>query len=80
LFIFRSSPAVALFTVTARGLGKQIRLLNAVNEGEIDAAFVAMARERPDALLLRLSRPLGSAPRKRPTPSQCLICRKAERR
>ena len=36
----------------ARGLGKQIRLLNAVNEGEIDAAFVAMARERPDALLL----------------------------
>jgi len=36
----------------ARGVGKQIRLLNAVNEGEIDAAFVAMARERPDALLL----------------------------
>jgi hypothetical protein len=36
----------------ARGLGKQIRLLNAVNEGEVDAAFVAMARERPDALLL----------------------------
>ena len=36
----------------ARSLGKQIRVLNAVNEGEIDAAFVAMARERPDALLL----------------------------
>jgi putative ABC transport system substrate-binding protein len=36
----------------ARSLGKQIRVLKAVNEGEIDAAFVAMARERPDALLL----------------------------
>ena len=36
----------------ARSLGKQIRVLNAVNEGEIDAAFVIMARERPDALLL----------------------------
>jgi len=35
----------------ARSLGKQIRGLNAVNEGEIDAAFVIMARERPDALL-----------------------------
>ena len=35
-----------------RGVGKQIRVLNAVNEGEIDAAFVAMARERPDALLV----------------------------
>ena len=36
----------------ARSLGQQIRVLNAVNEGEIDAAFVAMARERPDALLV----------------------------
>jgi ABC-type uncharacterized transport system substrate-binding protein len=36
----------------ARSLGKQVRVLNAVNEGEIDAAFVVMARERPDALLL----------------------------
>ena len=35
----------------ARSLGKQIRVLNAANEGEIDAAFVIMARERPDALL-----------------------------
>jgi putative ABC transport system substrate-binding protein len=35
----------------ARSLGKQIRGLNAANEGEIDAAFVIMARERPDALL-----------------------------
>jgi putative tryptophan/tyrosine transport system substrate-binding protein len=36
----------------ARSLRKQIRILNAVNEDEIDVAFVAMARERPDALLL----------------------------
>jgi putative tryptophan/tyrosine transport system substrate-binding protein len=36
----------------ARSLGKQIRVLNAVNEGEIDAAFVTMAGERPDALVL----------------------------
>jgi putative ABC transport system substrate-binding protein len=36
----------------ARSLGKNIRILNAINESEIDAAFVAMARERPDALLL----------------------------
>jgi ABC-type uncharacterized transport system substrate-binding protein len=36
----------------ARSLGKQIRVLNAASESEIDAAFVAMARERPDALLL----------------------------
>jgi putative ABC transport system substrate-binding protein len=36
----------------ARNLGKQIRVLNAVNEGEIDAAFLAIARERPDALIV----------------------------
>ena len=36
----------------ARSLGLQMRVLNASNEGEIDAAFVAMTRERPDALLL----------------------------
>jgi putative ABC transport system substrate-binding protein len=36
----------------ARSLGLQMRVLNAVNDGEIDAAFVAMARERPNALLL----------------------------
>ncbi len=35
----------------ARSLGLRIRVLNAANEGEIDAAFLAMARERPDALL-----------------------------
>jgi putative ABC transport system substrate-binding protein len=36
----------------ASSLGKQIRLLNADNEEEIDAAFVAMGRDRPDALLI----------------------------
>src|SRR5262249_22320282 len=35
----------------ALSLGKQIRVLNAGNEGETDAAFVIMARERPDAML-----------------------------
>src|SRR5262245_37813357 len=37
---------------TARSLHQQIRILKAANEDEIDSAFVAMARERPDALLL----------------------------
>jgi ABC-type uncharacterized transport system substrate-binding protein len=36
----------------ARTLGQKIQMLKAGNEGEIDAAFVAMARERPDALFL----------------------------
>jgi putative tryptophan/tyrosine transport system substrate-binding protein len=36
----------------ALSLGQKIQMLTAANEGEIDAAFVAMARERPDALLL----------------------------
>ena len=36
----------------ARTLGQKIQMLKAANEGEIDAAFVAMARERPEALLL----------------------------
>jgi putative ABC transport system substrate-binding protein len=36
----------------ARSLGQQIQVLNAANEEEIDSAFSAMARERPDALLL----------------------------
>jgi len=36
----------------ARNLGQHIRVLNAANEGDIDSAFAAMARERPDALLL----------------------------
>jgi putative ABC transport system substrate-binding protein len=36
----------------ARTLGLQIRALNVTNESEIDAAFGALARERPDALLV----------------------------
>ena len=37
--------------LAARSLGKQIRVLNAESEIEIDAAFVAIARERAGALL-----------------------------
>ena len=36
----------------ARNLGRQTQVLNATNEGEIDAAFLALARERPGALLV----------------------------
>jgi ABC-type uncharacterized transport system substrate-binding protein len=36
----------------ARSLGLQIRVLNVTDQGEIDAAFGVMARERPDALLI----------------------------
>jgi putative tryptophan/tyrosine transport system substrate-binding protein len=36
----------------ARALGLQIDLLNATTIGEIDAAFAALARERPDALFV----------------------------
>jgi putative ABC transport system substrate-binding protein len=49
------SPDVASYPdlqSAARSLGLQMRVLNAVNVSEIDAAFAAMARERPDALLL----------------------------
>jgi ABC-type uncharacterized transport system substrate-binding protein len=35
----------------ADSFGQQVRVLNAANEEEIDSAFAAMARERPDALL-----------------------------
>jgi putative tryptophan/tyrosine transport system substrate-binding protein len=36
----------------ARTLGLQIRVLNANTSGEIDAAFVSIGRERPDALFI----------------------------
>jgi putative tryptophan/tyrosine transport system substrate-binding protein len=36
----------------ARPLGMQIRVLNASTSGEIDAAFAALARDRPDALFV----------------------------
>jgi hypothetical protein len=44
----------------AFSLGKKIQVLNAVDESEIDAAFVAMARQRPDALLQSPDPFLGS--------------------
>ena len=36
----------------ARAIGLQIQFLNASTSGEIDAAFAALARERPDALFV----------------------------
>jgi putative ABC transport system substrate-binding protein len=36
----------------ARSLGQQIQVLNATSEEEIDSLFAAMARERPDALMM----------------------------
>jgi putative tryptophan/tyrosine transport system substrate-binding protein len=36
----------------ARAIGLQIQVLNASTSGEIDAAFAALARERPDALFV----------------------------
>ena len=38
--------------LAARTIGLQIQLLNASTSREIDAAFAALARERPDALLV----------------------------
>jgi putative tryptophan/tyrosine transport system substrate-binding protein len=37
----------------ARAIGLQIRVLNASTSGEIDAAFAALAQERPDALFVQ---------------------------
>jgi putative ABC transport system substrate-binding protein len=39
----------------ARTLGLQIRVLNASTSGEIDAAFVNIGRERPDALFIAIT-------------------------
>jgi putative ABC transport system substrate-binding protein len=36
----------------ARGIGLEIQVLSATTIGEIDAAFAALARERPDALFI----------------------------
>ena len=36
----------------ARAIGLQTHVLNASTSGEIDAAFAALARERPDALFV----------------------------
>ena len=38
--------------LAARTIGLQIQVLNASTSREIDAAFAALARERPDALLV----------------------------
>ena len=37
---------------TARALGLEIQVIDASSSGEIDAAFAAFARERPDALFV----------------------------
>ena len=37
---------------TARALGLEIQIIDASSSGEIDAAFAALARERPDALFV----------------------------
>jgi len=47
-----------------RSLGLQLRFIEARHPGEIDTAFAAMARERPDALLV-LADPLFSTQRTR---------------
>ena len=44
----------------ARAMGLQVRILNANNSREIDAAFATFVRERPDALLVTQS-PSSSA-------------------
>jgi putative ABC transport system substrate-binding protein len=36
----------------ARAMGMEIRILNASTSSEIDAAFAALQRERPDALFV----------------------------
>ena len=54
------NPSVALVAkdterdaeLAARAMGLQIQLLHASSSREIDAAFVALARERPDALFV----------------------------
>src|SRR6516225_6836096 len=45
----------------ARSLGLQIRVLNVTDQGEIDAAFGTLARERPDALFMNGSGLTSSA-------------------
>jgi putative ABC transport system substrate-binding protein len=52
-----TSPSLAESTArdaqaAGRSLGKQIHILNASTEDQIDAAFASLARMRPDALLI----------------------------
>src|SRR5205823_3730729 len=46
----------------ARNMGLQIQVLTANNSREIDAAFEAMGRERPDALFIATTPFLNAAP------------------
>jgi putative tryptophan/tyrosine transport system substrate-binding protein len=52
-----SNAAITMRDVeeAARTLGLQIRVLNANTSGEIDAAFVNIGRERPDALFIAIT-------------------------
>jgi putative ABC transport system substrate-binding protein len=47
-----NQAAVQEVHAAAATLGLQIRVVNASTSGEIDTAFAALARERPDALLV----------------------------
>ena len=38
--------------VAARSIGLQLKVLNASTSGEINAAFVTLTREQPDALFV----------------------------
>ena len=45
-----TEAAVREVEAAARAMGLQIKVLNASTSGEIDAAFAALARDRPDAV------------------------------
>jgi putative ABC transport system substrate-binding protein len=47
-----AEPTVRDIGTAAHAMGLQIRLLNADNSGDIDAAFATFAHERPDALFV----------------------------
>ena len=53
-----SEPIVHDAQAAARAMGLQILVLEATSSKEIDAAFAALARERPDALLVGTGPPL----------------------
>ena len=48
----RAEEMLSELQTAARSLGLQIQVLYASTQGEIDAAFATMARERPDALFV----------------------------
>jgi putative ABC transport system substrate-binding protein len=45
-------PEIRDVQAAAQAMGIELRILNATTPGEIDAAFAALARQRPDALLV----------------------------